>query len=400
MTDTVLDKLHPASFRGVSFYLKGEAERQGGRESQTFKYPKRDVREIEDMGKIPPIFSFEAIITGIGDDYFAKRDNFIKTLEDLNTPGLLVHPFYGSFYVYPKPYTVIDSINELCVARFNLIFEVVNVSEKNNIIVGSDSQISTNANNIISNTNSNIQKKYTLVNKISANFNDMKNKVNKFVDKIDTITKSINQVTDLINDLSSTILDIRSNINSKISTANNLAASITGIFNTIQFIAQNPLDKFNIMSQLFNFGQDDILINKNTQIRIDRQNNRDLLNNSIQVNATALACEALLSITFKSTDDINSYRQILEDQFSNLFNSILDDATYDELIDLRNNINSFLDSQTINTPNIVSITTNTIPMTVLAYNYYESLDNLDDLININNIIDNSFVSGALNILSQ
>lgn len=85
------DKLHPASFRGISFLVDAD-DIQAGRRLQIHEFPKRDKAFAEDMGRSTREINLTAWVAG--DDFMASRTQLLEALEKAR-PGTLVHPWYG-----------------------------------------------------------------------------------------------------------------------------------------------------------------------------------------------------------------------------------------------------------------------------------------------------------------
>ncbi|NKD86106.1 hypothetical protein HEQ63_07905 [Haematospirillum jordaniae] len=88
-------KLQPASFRGVPFFVDGD-DLEAGRRTQVHEYPQRDTPFVEDLGRATRKISVTAFL--VGPDYMARRDALLQAVESGAT-GTLVHPQYGSLSV-------------------------------------------------------------------------------------------------------------------------------------------------------------------------------------------------------------------------------------------------------------------------------------------------------------
>jgi prophage DNA circulation protein len=88
------DRLLPASFRGVGFWID-QAKTPVGRKGQLHEYPQRDLPYFEDLGQQARIHDITAFI--IGADCLEQRDKLLKALEAGN--GELVHPWLGRLQV-------------------------------------------------------------------------------------------------------------------------------------------------------------------------------------------------------------------------------------------------------------------------------------------------------------
>ncbi|MBY8959325.1 DNA circularization N-terminal domain-containing protein [Pseudomonas sp. MIS38] len=88
------DRLLPASFRGVGFWID-QAKTPVGRKGQLHEYPQRDLPYFEDLGQQAKTHDITAFI--IGADCLEQRDKLLKALEVGS--GELVHPWLGRLQV-------------------------------------------------------------------------------------------------------------------------------------------------------------------------------------------------------------------------------------------------------------------------------------------------------------
>lgn len=115
-----IDRLQPASFRGIPFKVE-EEEGTFGRRVQTHEYPGRDKPYTEDLGRTTRRFNVSAYL--IGDDYFDQRDRLIKAVETAG-PGTLVHPFYGEMIICIDGDVRVshsNSAKRMCQVSFNVV---------------------------------------------------------------------------------------------------------------------------------------------------------------------------------------------------------------------------------------------------------------------------------------
>lgn len=114
-----LQKLRPASFRGVPFAVDG-SDRAGGRRTVEHVIPGRDYPIVEDRGRTAGRFSLEGFVAG--GDYLERKDRLIAALE-LPGAGILVHPYFGNRRVQLiEGYRVAENPGEAGLARFTMEF--------------------------------------------------------------------------------------------------------------------------------------------------------------------------------------------------------------------------------------------------------------------------------------
>jgi len=120
-----LERLQPASFRGVAFQVLN-VERGVGRRLIVHEYPQRDGPFVEDTGRKAERYRVEAFV--LGSDWIDQRDRLQRACR---TPGpsypfgagsTLVLPQYGRLRVACEDCTCTESSEELRMARFSLLF--------------------------------------------------------------------------------------------------------------------------------------------------------------------------------------------------------------------------------------------------------------------------------------
>ena len=94
MADNWRDRLLPASFRGVPFWVD-QAKTPVGQKGQLHEYPQRDQPFFEGLGQQAKIHDLTAFI--VGADCLEQRDRLLKALEEGS--GELVHPWLGRMQV-------------------------------------------------------------------------------------------------------------------------------------------------------------------------------------------------------------------------------------------------------------------------------------------------------------
>ncbi|WLG85999.1 DNA circularization N-terminal domain-containing protein [Pseudomonas cucumis] len=88
------DRLLPASFRGVGFWVD-QAKTPVGKKGQLHEYPQRDLPFFEGLGQQAKIHDLTAFI--VGPDCLEQRDKLLRALEQGS--GELVHPWLGRMQV-------------------------------------------------------------------------------------------------------------------------------------------------------------------------------------------------------------------------------------------------------------------------------------------------------------
>ena len=114
-----LDKLQPASFKGVSFLVRSESLSDGGRKIVLHDYPNSSQRYVEDLGQLPPRFKIEAFVQG---DNWKERADALERVLNESGVGKLVMPTFGSISLYALPYVKDASQQSVGIISFRLDF--------------------------------------------------------------------------------------------------------------------------------------------------------------------------------------------------------------------------------------------------------------------------------------
>jgi prophage DNA circulation protein len=113
------DRLQPASFRGVPFFVLTD-DAEFGRRQVTHTAALVDVPTLEDLGRAADIFQIEGYL--VGEDYDLTMQELIKAIRDTPGEGRLVHPRYGEKSVGASGFRIRHDSKEGRVCRFTVTF--------------------------------------------------------------------------------------------------------------------------------------------------------------------------------------------------------------------------------------------------------------------------------------
>jgi len=393
----ILKDLKPASFRGIEFFVQS-VDTTGGRKTITHEYPNSNTRFVEDIGLLEDSFSITAIIAE--PNYFSKKQA-LKNALDTAGIGILINPFGDSVSVaLAEPYTINESKNNLGVATFTMSFSKASRNIFPTETVENDSLIVDQANELVTNTETNLSNNLKLKTNNFTNFNFVKNKLTDVADYFEIAKTKAEQVAEKLNDFDSKLIDYRANLVELINKPDELASEITDLFNFLNVLAKDALGQIEMYKYFFDFGSEDEEIVGSTFARIEREENQQIINENILVNSLSLAYQNIINVDFTNTDEIDELSSILETQYDAIADNVLDTTTYDNLQELRKEARIFFDRQRAIAYRVTQINTNLIPATVLTYDYYENLDNWEQILSLNNSVEPSFLQGEINILTR
>lgn len=391
-----LDNYQTASFRGISFLI-GDLDTSGGRKKITHEYPNSDRRTHEDLGLLDKIFNIRGLVKT--DQDFTAKDRLIDALEQEGS-GELVHPTFGTVNVSALPYTVSERTREVGIARFVMIFEVTQTPVFPRQTSVKPSLIKSQSDIVIGGVTIDIEDVFEVATNSTSNYNAALAKLREIGDSFNIIGQTVTAVTSTINSFTASVTSFVNGITANIFAPAQLADSIKDMFLEFDQLAPNIEDQFALAKQLFNFGGNDPVVETTTVARQQRADNQLILNSGISCNALALAYNNAANIPYSNELELSETRQSLEDEYQRLISDTnLSNTTINDLTDLRTSATLLFDDINITVPKIRNINTNSIPMSMLAYQYYGNTDNTDALIELNSTIDVSFVEREVQILT-
>lgn len=393
------NQLYTASFRGIKF-LVNRSSVAGGRKTVTHEFIDSDRRFVQDQGLLNRTFTVNAIIHEVSYTYFAQRDNLLLALEE-EGPGLLVHPFYGTQTVNVTSFTLDENTSSVGRADFNIVFEESQPNDSPTAITNNLSAILDLTNQVVGQVNADIATGYGVSSIYPNNFTDAENTLNNISSTFAVVTDQTMTDVEATEEFDQSVNEFSDDTTELVSDPTQLGSRLNDLWLQSNELVADPSDAVTYFQNYFDFGDDDTNINTNTLQKQERQTNRNLLNGSMQISSLALAYQNASLINYTTTDDIDNVRDILEAQYEKVFNNpSVSQNTKDFIGRLRSEITKFFQQEEIITSQQIQIFTNTIPIRVLTYKYYGSIDNTEPLINLNDIQDMSFVSGDVNIISE
>lgn len=394
---TILSQLYSASFRGVSFYVR-DSSIESGRKTITHEFPNADRRYVEDLGRLQTTYRIKALVTGNSTTYISNRNSLIKALEQ---PGLgqLIHPFYGTINVTPKPFTLSESIRELNFANFDLVFEASQDNIYPNELINNLSRINVLSEESLSILQENISNVFNVNLNYLNNFQDAQNVLNNLANSFLGNTNSFTRNLNGINDFSSFLSQYTNNINSNILNPSSLASNNIQLFEQTQSVIPTPKQQIETYQKFYDFNDNLQPVPQTTVPRVQRQVNRDIIKDSVQANALIKSYQAAPEIEYSNINELNETQKLLEDQYNKIQQSnVLDDNTKISISNIRNENRKFFDQEKLSINKIASINTKREPLSVLSYRYYGNTQRVDELRRLNNIKDPAFVEGDVDIL--
>jgi prophage DNA circulation protein len=394
-----IEDLYKASFKGVEFFLQS-AKTKGGRIIVYDKYANTDNHSLQDLGNITDTFTILGIIAG-GDNYLSSRDNLLRALRESGA-GILSHPFYGNLNVRLNgEFDLDESMANLGIGTISIpfiieprqVFPAPSIQQNSSVIAEKSAVVATQ-------TEASFISKFAISKNLHKNFEAVKKKLEKLADKFEEAKSKAEQIAAEINTFEQGLLDFRNDITALINTPANLAAEITGLFNAINVLATDPLGQVDMFKAFFNFGGDDDKTSPTTRERIERIQNENIINELVLSQSLALAYQNAALAEYKTTDDIDAIKSILETQYLDLENKIVSPEVLDDMAEVRKQARIFFDLENLQAYRVSTDNFAVMPATILTCLLYGELDNWETLLSLNKTKDPAFIGGDYKILTR
>jgi len=417
MADT--DKIQNGSYKNIPIRISS-GNLTGGRKKVKHEFPNRDTQTVVDMGLRPRAFTLEILTapltkSGVArQDYFEYRDNLLRALED-GEPGDLIHPFYGKIEnVVAMTFSLDENFSNFGDSTLSVNFEVNNDTGIPKKTITSFSELTQGKNKVLGSGKSTIGKNFSVLKRYKNNFFDAKEKITDFFNTVNQAVAFVLPSPANINEFNYLLGNLAADINSLINTPNQLALAIGNVFENVNGLFATVDNTTQAFLGIFHFGgNDEQEVETTTAGRIERRNNREILNLTINTLALSYAYVNATQIEFDNVRELEEVADTLEEQYifiidsytsagglSDAIGSLSDTLTLlSDISDMRTTVQQFLEEQKTTLKQIIEIETHRTSTRLLSYQYYGTSENSDQIIGLNGISDVSFIEGDIEVIT-
>lgn len=430
MTQSYKDKIQPASFRDVQFFVKSHSG-NFGRRVISHEFPFSDLPFTEDLGKKSRSFQIEGFL--IGEDYFAQKDKLIAACEQFGS-GILVHPYLGRLQINCQSLSINESLDDGGIA--NLSFQFIESGDALIAIVDTDktAKLTSSTTAIKISSLNNFKEIYEIKDTLKSGIQKAKDALNQTLDNLNKAQKLCADIAQTGNDLAqfvressnaidkiilfpdkvsalfesaygalSTSIDKFNSKNSPkrlmaaasllSSASGSLASPNTAALNSSSVQKSSPENDTKRRNAWMNLSQTKVnqvqILNSTSKEAQIEQTNKNIIELTTNALALSYLADAAASSSFASSDDVSNTRNlILKLADSILEHSLISDGMFNAI----QNMQACLSEALLATENklplisIFNLTKNTNVLSFL-YDNFENLDKEGDLISRNNIQD-------------
>jgi hypothetical protein len=368
------------------------------------EFANSDKDNAEPMGLGPRVYKLTAIITGIL--YTKIRDDLLAAIEDPE-PGVLIHPFYGRIEnVVAMPVNYTETVRQLGRIEIPITFRVSDsdgLPEESgfpflDILVDGLMLLVEGfmAGSLVASAGS------YLINV---------NKIIRFGEEVRINTSITQKFTKTASAFKATVDTIISNATSLANSPDETAEAVTEIMASVVDLYETNEQVFLVAERFFSFGNvqndgqtvvDSSIINPTTFILAERRKNLEVFNATVKTAALGLAYNAATLIEYKTVDEVDIVSRSMETAYQDIKASgtMLSQDTSNQLDKARNATQNILREQKLSAARIVTVETNTRPVSLIAFAYYGDPARAEDLIGINRNVNTPYYKGEIEVLTE
>ncbi|RKZ80976.1 MAG: hypothetical protein DRQ35_01170 [Gammaproteobacteria bacterium] len=394
MTDLI--QLKKYRYRGIDL-LFTDTTTSGGNRIVRYNYPGSDKQAVEVQGKAPRSFSITTIIPY--ENYDSNRANLIRVLED-GKKGVLTHPYWGDIEnVITGSYSLNEKLSELGRASITIQFEVDD-AEGIPIQSGNLQTLTEYEANLLGSVSvQDIVENYIVRSGFIGNFGDAMENVQNVADAFNEVSERATQIQEQASTFYADVDNFERNIVTNIKNPALLGPEINDLFYSLGNLYDTPEQKLIVYKGLFLFGEDDPEIIVTTAGLKSRKNNRDVIRSAIRTQSLAFAYDSAVQVEYDTTDELDLIQSELEQQYLTIRNDeLVANDVHEQLDRTRVQAIKTLDDARVTTNQVITVTTQRQPLSVLLYQWYGNTDLFDIITELNDIHQNAFVEGDIKIL--
>ena len=313
---SILDKTLPASYKGVPF-LVDSVSTEGGIKNAKHLFPNSNNQVIENLGTRQRSYQMEALISNNTevDDYQGKRDALIAVF-DSGEKGVLIHPLFGRIdNIIVTSWTLIENFTSLGVGRFNITLEVSLDQSVPEVQGNTLSQVINAQGNATFGISQDFGLDFFGAGGFFNNIQDGINQVNDLVDTFEEKAQLFTIAADKLDGFSNQLSELGANVVNLVRAPVELAQSIENLFDTAAGMYVSVEAAFEVMSEFFDFGDDDSEIQPTTASRVERIQNRQILREAVHSYSLAHAYSLASNTAFNTIGDQQAIADRLEVQY-------------------------------------------------------------------------------------
>lgn len=390
MANSWQDRLRPASFRGIEFFIDG-SQFTTGRRVANHEFPDRDLPYPEDTGKIGNTFRVNGHLLG---DYWETKRLLIEAVEK-EGPGELIHPYFGTRFVQVGPVSFDEDNTEGQICNVTFLFYEAgdnrfpkNVDDKQALLEGAVSDA-------LSKTKEDFDDKFSIAQLPGFAVDTARASVAAASEAFTNATKGVATTADGIADLAFSTRNLLAETDDLLQSPAKLSQRLLDSLSLLDDAISRVEDRFSAQKTMNDFGASDPAVIGDTPSRIQERNNKEAFDNFMKRASAIKAIEHASETDFSSLSEATEAREELSALIEAQSDTTDNDELYQSLRDLNANLVEVLPDIDSDLPNIENVELDiTRPSLVVVYDVFQDARGEQDLIDRNDIRHPGFIEGG------
>ena len=385
------DRLRPASFRGIAFFIDS-SQYTGGRRVAFHEFPDRDNPYAEDLGKVGQTFRVEGHI--LGDTYFDLKQQLLNAANQ-EGPGELVHPYYGTLLVQCGAFSIDEENREGRIAKISFQFYEAGDNRYPKQVDDKQFVLEEKSLSALEKSKAEFDRRFSIAKLPGFAVDTARKSVGAAADAYENATKGLRTQAKEIADLAFAVRNLRAETNDLLQSPAKLSQRLLDSFSLLEAAVGVPRGQFAAAQTIFAFGAGDPTIQTTTPIRTKQDENKRVFDNLMVRAATVQAVNASSLVEYESVEEASVTRDLLRDKIDEILLTCEDDDVFQAFQDVKAQLAKILPDSDSDLPNVQEVTIpDTNPSLVIAYDLFEVPEAEDDLIVRNKIQHPGFVLGG------
>jgi prophage DNA circulation protein len=386
----LLDDLQPASFKGAGFLVPSD-DAEEGRNTILHEYPDASHRYAEDNGLIPGKFNIRALLHGPD-----LPGQFSKLRSALTSPGpgVLKHPWYGNQFVQlDGTFRVRREDRQSGILEIDIPFCVTGPPALPGLVSGVAALVTGLAGDAVT----------ALFDEFVKTYGDP-NSLRTATVIADALTDVVGTLEDAFQQATDVPAQIIARKDLLVRRSDRLAELLIGAYREPfgdQTLTDDKLvSGFRDAFQMSGFVRDEAdVISPDTADLSGRKISLIVLADTLRAAAFASMAEAIAGRDFTTADDVERYETLLAESFDSIQGLELSGDLHSQLLGIYTATSEVLRDTSVRLPRIAEFDVNNVPASILAYQLYESDDDLNTIVSLNLDQDPILFAGNTNALS-
>jgi len=378
------DRLRPASYRDVPFFMPATG-RRGGRRIVTHQFIDRNDPDFDDLGRKVRRLRVDAFV--LGEDYDQVADR-LEIACEREGRGILSHPHYGRLSVICKDYERRDSLErDGGLARFTIDFEQAErVPERDprpdvpRQIDDIGAQLETAA-------------AASLVEDVVVSGPEfLRNAISNAMTQVTTALNALDVFSGPASEVAAFqagVTGIINRLGSLVTAPLDLALDTLGVLGSIEDAAGNALSSLLAYQQLLDLNP--VLGLGESALEVQANANASAVIELVRRGAARGAVKAASEVAWASFEDAIEARDLLQERLESML-LVADDNSYQQLMNLSEILTRAVPPADEDLPRVTTFEPRaSIPAVLLAYRLYDDVDRDGDIVDRNRVRNPAFL---------